>query len=522
MKRLITGLFSILICLSVCAQFKKKRIEILQNSIDSLNIVVINEEIAQQQRLKEFNVKLFDLDTKINKLKNQISGLNDNLTDLKKELSIIEISIIERQNKITELLSQIQFKSDSLLLLNVEYAKIKPTQKLIKNDNSLNQIGNYKSVKIGTQIWMTENLNISKFRNGNLIPFAETAEEWLDAGKRKQPAWCFYQNDQDNGPKYGKLYNWYAVIDPRGLAPDGWHIPSKLEWEQLVHELGGEHAAGKKMKDQNGWKNNNNGTNQSGFSAQPAGIRGGEEIFVGEGFGGSWWSTTEITDNSAWALLIDKGNGVGGVPFDEMLGFSVRCMKNSESQVIHNIIKDNDLIIGEQIWMTENLNVSTFRNGDLIQEAKTDQEWKSAAENMQPAWCYSENSNGKQFAKLYNYYAITDPRGLAPFGWHIPSDYEWTVLTDYLGGSTKAGLKMKSRERWSSEDKQDFYTNESGFSAQPCGRRIFNGIFDRVDDSGYWWSSSSANAWNIGFYSSFVSPQAQDSGNGCSVRCIKD
>ena len=82
------------------------------------------------------------------------------------------------------------------------------------------------SVKIGSQVWATENLNVDRFRNGDPIPQAKTAEEWQNAGNNQQPAWCYYNNDPKNGESYGKLYNWYAVNDRRGLAPQGWHIPS--------------------------------------------------------------------------------------------------------------------------------------------------------------------------------------------------------------------------------------------------------------------------------------------------------
>lgn len=86
-----------------------------------------------------------------------------------------------------------------------------------------------KSIKIGNQTWMTENLNVDNFQNGDIIPEAKTTEEWEQAGKRQQPVWCYYDYDINNGKKYGKLYNWYAVNDPRGLAPKGWHIPSDEE-----------------------------------------------------------------------------------------------------------------------------------------------------------------------------------------------------------------------------------------------------------------------------------------------------
>ena len=86
-----------------------------------------------------------------------------------------------------------------------------------------------QTVKIGTQVWTTKNLNVSTFRNGDTIPEVKTNEEWIEAARIQQPAWCYYENDSMNGAKYGKLYNWYAMNDTRGLAPIGYHIPSDVE-----------------------------------------------------------------------------------------------------------------------------------------------------------------------------------------------------------------------------------------------------------------------------------------------------
>jgi uncharacterized protein (TIGR02145 family) len=112
----------------------------------------------------------------------------------------------------------------------------------------LNPIIQAQTVTIGTQVWTTKNLDVSTFRNGDVIPQASTDEAWEAAGGNKQPAWCYYDNDSANGTKYGKLYNWYAVNDPRGLAPEGYHIPTDEEWTVLIDYLGGRGIAGKKMK----------------------------------------------------------------------------------------------------------------------------------------------------------------------------------------------------------------------------------------------------------------------------------
>ncbi|MFM7757435.1 MAG: fibrobacter succinogenes major paralogous domain-containing protein [Crocinitomicaceae bacterium] len=183
----------------------------------------------------------------------------------------------------------------------------------------------YKTVTIGTQVWMNKNLNVSTFRNGDPIPQAKTNEEWEKAGDNKQPAWCYYENDPANGAKYGKLYNWYAVSDSRGLAPVGYHIPSDAEWTILTDYLGG--AAGAKMKSKQGWAEDGNGTNSSGFSGLPGGYRYGSFFVIG--LFGSWWSSTEFNANGAWYRYLHyKDGSVMRYNGYKEEGFSVRCLRD--------------------------------------------------------------------------------------------------------------------------------------------------------------------------------------------------
>ena len=114
----------------------------------------------------------------------------------------------------------------------------------------LSRMSYTQTVTIGSQVWMTKNLNVDKFRNGDPIPQAKTDEEWENARENKHPAWCYYENDPANGAKYGKLYNWYAVNDSRGLTPEGWKIPSDEDWNRLTDFLGGKWKASTKMKTQ--------------------------------------------------------------------------------------------------------------------------------------------------------------------------------------------------------------------------------------------------------------------------------
>jgi uncharacterized protein (TIGR02145 family) len=185
-----------------------------------------------------------------------------------------------------------------------------------------------------------------------------------------------------------------------------------------------------------------------------------------------------------------------------------------------------DITIGTQTWTSKNLDVSTFRNGEAIPEAKSKEEWKKAGDNKTAAFCYYEydSKNGKVYGKLYNWYAVNDSRGLAPKGYHIPSDAEWTILTDFLGGRKFSGKKMKSKDGWSHDGNGD---NSSGFNGLPGGYCEYNGDFSSITDYGNWWSSSESgtdSAWDrsldnrltlVGRY-----PSLKD--GGFSVRCLRD
>ncbi len=194
---------------------------------------------------------------------------------------------------------------------------------------SCKQKGLNEEVKIGNQIWAAKNLDVNKFNNGEEIPEAKTNEEWNLASKNKTAAWCYYDNDKKNGSKYGKLYNWYAIIDPRGIAPKGWHIPSKEEWIKLSTYLGGDSIAGNKMKSTSGWDVSGEGNNESEFNGLPGGFRfdyGEFGNITGLGF---FTSTTETPISSIEVLTLDYGTSTTSfTPFGKGFGMSVRCLKN--------------------------------------------------------------------------------------------------------------------------------------------------------------------------------------------------
>lgn len=189
--------------------------------------------------------------------------------------------------------------------------------------------GSGQQVTIGTQVWSTRNLTVSYFRNGDPIPEAKTDEDWKRSGADGQPAWCYYNNDTAMGSQYCNLYNWFAIHDPRGLAPTGWHIPTDDEWNTLTHYMGDYLTAGKKMKSMNGWKENGNGTNESGFSGLPGGFRFLFGTFGGIGEFGMWWSATKYNKNTAGSVLLyNSFDFVNATYTYKEEGLSVRCLKD--------------------------------------------------------------------------------------------------------------------------------------------------------------------------------------------------
>jgi uncharacterized protein (TIGR02145 family) len=255
---------------------------------------------------------------------------------------------------------------------------------------------------------------------------------------------------------------------------------------------------------------------------------------------------------------------------------------------IVGISNSQTVTIGNQTWMTKNLDVSTFRNGDTIPEIKNGFEWERAGIEGRAAWCYFDNDTvkGKRCGKLYNWYAVFDPRGLAPTGYHIPTREEWTVLEKFLDGNS---VKMKQRaliqadvefvnvegyyetkwvpcnncSYWTEKQKANNPcsvcrnergktiktgkyipkskvrvehkknlgwdgTNESGFSALPCGCRWADNYlidsFVAEDMVGKWWSNYSDDKYRplVFKISSYIGFEWDDKANGLSVRCIKD
>ena len=202
----------------------------------------------------------------------------------------------------------------------------------------------YKTVKIGNQIWMAENLKVIHYRNGDLIPEIKGKFEWEEREQEQEPAWCCYENDTSNIKIYGLLYNWYAVSDRRSIAPEGWRVPTDDDWKEL------EMCLGMNMSDNEErlWRGTNEGSKLAGntslwdegnltkdtafgkssFSALPAGLRNYSSVFVGIGFTANFWTSTAEDHRLACHRKLDfTKTKISRQTQLKRYGFSVRCIK---------------------------------------------------------------------------------------------------------------------------------------------------------------------------------------------------
>ncbi|HPN23331.1 MAG TPA: fibrobacter succinogenes major paralogous domain-containing protein [Tenuifilaceae bacterium] len=187
----------------------------------------------------------------------------------------------------------------------------------------------YKTVKIGNQWWMAENLRVTRFRNGDPIPHITYDNYWYD---RTSSACCNYENNPSNALIYGKLYNWYAATDARNICPIGWHLPNETEWLTLISFLGGKETAGGKLKEVSTtyWMSPNSGANnETGFTALPGGARLSTGSFEYIGYHSWWWCSTEVSSGAAWNIgLYHNKTNVDKSYTNKPTGISIRCIKD--------------------------------------------------------------------------------------------------------------------------------------------------------------------------------------------------
>jgi uncharacterized protein (TIGR02145 family) len=251
---------------------------------------------------------------------------------MKRTASVILIALLFAQLFSQEMLKVTKKDNTVLTIPTSEIANItfSRSEQPVNPDAVYDADGNsYNIVRIGLQTWTGKNLETTKFRNGDPIMKAGSEAEWMKAAAEGKPAWCYYLDASESGKKYGKLYNWYAVSDRRGLAPEGWRVSAVSDWEGLVKFLANIPGAKLKEAGKATWiKNADNATNETGFTALPGGLRNDKGKFYSEGSLGKFW-TSDMSEGKEvpcfeiydYTSLVLKYGGIKGG------GFSVRCVK---------------------------------------------------------------------------------------------------------------------------------------------------------------------------------------------------
>lgn len=233
---------------------------------------------------------------------------------------MVKIKIISMKNVVKAVLLMV-------LMILTNSCKEEEDNSIRDGDNNI-----YSLVKIGSQVWLVENLKTTTFNDHEPIPNISDSTKWRSL---ISPGYCWYNNNFENKENYGALYNWYAVNTGK-LCPIGWHVPSDQEWSVLIDFLGGDNVAGGKLKEMGNvhWATPNvDATNETGFTALPGGYRGYSNslgIFEGLGTEGYWWSSTANGTSFAWdrGIYNDNGNIYKSVSENKKFGDSVRCLKD--------------------------------------------------------------------------------------------------------------------------------------------------------------------------------------------------
>ena len=379
----------------------------------------------------------------------------------------------------------------------------------------------YKTVKIGTQTWMAENLNYETENSycyndtasycdkyGRLYTWAaamDSAGTWSMNGKG-----CgFYEYDKNDNGK--KCLSTYPV---RGVCPEGWHLPMLTEMRALLSAVGGDSSAGKVLKSTTGWDNDGNGTDAFSFSAFPAGYTANNVCYGYEGNRRTdFMSSTESSNDRSYTMaLFDVENKAHIVANSKVCGFSVRCIKDDASskvpapdEVTLGLMTDNrdnqtykTAKIGLQTWMAENLNYK-----------------------IDDSYCYNDSaSNCTKYGRLYTWTAAMKA---CPSGWHLPTQADWEILYTAGGISFTAGKVLKATSGWDSEGNG---SDAVSFSALPAGSRSAFEKYDGLNYVASFWSSSGdndgAHEVELAYNSDSAAWVHCSKDVAKSVRCVKD
>ena len=406
----------------------------------------------------------------------------------------------------------------------------------------------YKTVKIGDQVWMAENLNYE-----------------VDS------SFC-YKDSAEYCEKYGRFYIWAAAVGKsesecgygntcslpsgniQGVCPEGWHLPSNTEWETLFDAAGGRSMAGTVLKSTFGWKNRGNGSEAFSFSALPVGIRGYSGSYYGEGDNAYFWSSTEYDSNEAYSVYLNYGRDYATLSYiSKDHGFSVRCIKDDasgqtaqsssssakSSSSVTPLSSDSETSVSSSSSVTlatpcktksedncEYVKLVDVRDGQAYKTVKIGDQWWMA-ENLNfrtdSSFCFDhEERNCTMYGRLYTWAAASSA---CPSGWHLPSVTEFENLFTAVGGSSTGGLKLKATSSWYDGGNG---TDDFGFSAISTGIMDYDMNYHfREGNNAFFWSSSENDPNNALFMGLLYDKDIADLSShfksfGVAVRCVKD
>ena len=402
----------------------------------------------------------------------------------------------------------------------------------------------YKTVKIGNQVWMAENLNYeTKDRAFDmdldlLGPRAHKFHRSLRKQKSKKASlksevsYC-YDDHPINCLRYGRLYPWSSAVD---VCPVGWHLPDTTEWNTLFATVGGIESAGKALKFTEGWRNGGYGTDEYGFSAIPVGFMYKLDSQGTPNEYASFWSSTDVPKKGAYGMFLNyysNGAKLGMDSYDVAL--SVRCLKGSKlsssssATATSSSSSQETSVSADSSVATEIGTMVDSRDGQTYKTLKVGS-WTWMAENLKyktsDSYCFGDKAeNCEKYGRLYTSDAMKDISSLnskqdvCPVGWHLPSRWEWERLIDAVGGDSLAGKRLKKSMGWFGDSaKAD---DGVGFSVLPAGIRFSDGSYSREGLYSLFWISAT-NGVFFNYYSPRTKMIVELSKVGASVRCIKD
>lgn len=375
----------------------------------------------------------------------------------------------------------------------------------------------YRTVEIGGRTWMAENM------------------AW-----QTTVSFC-YGEDSHNCKNYGRLYSWE---DAKNLCPDGWSLPRKEEWEELIKSVGGggsANQAGKALKTISGWKNDGNGTDEYGFSALPAGYRSNDGTkYYGLGGAAHFWSATatESGSNSAYGLKLENSVDSAWMSKYSVTGeyyyaLSVRCILDTNYFVDNRDGKTyRKAKIGDQVWMAQNLNYKGPSDKDTIGSCYGNNSANCNKYGRLYTWATAMGSTEDKCGDGKNCDIAERTQGICPEGWHLPSNDEWQTLLEHADRDAK---KLKSTEGWSNggngTDDYDFTALPGGYAEQGDVASLPDNYFKDEGVYAIFWSSTQVDDED---HTQAYRPYLKDDnkvsesnsnnykGLGFSVRCLKD